>query len=149
MAASPLSPLSAQILPIRNQNDEDGSLSSSSNDSSFCPPFANDEALDAYVSSIDVMFDGNVLLFCFYATELSLSHPCLAGTNVRTLACLNSPATRTNLPHNSRTTPRPRTMQRRTYLRTLFPRNMVLHGTQSISRHKFVVGRHKHRKARA
>ena len=58
MAASPLSPLSAQILPIRNQNDEDGSLSSSSNDSSFCPPFANDEALDAYVSSIDVMFDG-------------------------------------------------------------------------------------------
>ncbi|KAL7511783.1 hypothetical protein ACHAXN_008796 [Cyclotella atomus] len=48
------SPLSARILPIRtNQEEEDASLTSSqSSEESFCSPFPNDEALDAYLESI-------------------------------------------------------------------------------------------------
>ena len=48
------SPLTARILPIRtNIKSDDASITSSqSGDESVCPPFPNDEALDAFVSAL-------------------------------------------------------------------------------------------------
>ncbi|KAL7483858.1 hypothetical protein ACHAW6_009504 [Cyclotella cf. meneghiniana] len=50
----PASTLPARTLPIHSNNDDDEASQSSgrSNASSFCPPFPNDEALDAYLASI-------------------------------------------------------------------------------------------------
>ena len=64
------SPLTARILPIRtNIKSDDASITSSqSGDESICPPFPNDEALDAFVSAL-------VLLQCissFFYVELLL-----------------------------------------------------------------------------
>lgn len=60
------SPLTARILPIRtNIKSDDASITSSqSGDESVCPPFPNDEALDAFVSAL-ILFSVTIYVIFF------------------------------------------------------------------------------------